>query len=280
MGELEDFNPPQQKDNVLEGCLWPDPDPSILSSSTASCESPDATSTGVWVDDVSRQSTTKVDRIVFPRTEGEVKDLLQIALREKKRVAIRGTKHSMGGHSVCSDAVLFDTKYLARLDYNPETNYASVGPGCQWSDVIRFLNTFGKSPRTMQSYCSFSVGGTLAVNAHGITSDSALIEDVVSFRLVRYDFNEANQTVEVETVVCQRPEPHQLTSSDPHACSALSKEKELFRLAIGGYGMFGIVTEITLRVSDNVPLILDSMLLTHVTTGGPMLCLPTVMSQA
>lgn len=34
--------------------------------------------------------------------------------------------------------------------------------GAQWTDLIRYLNDFGLSPRTMQSYSSFSVGGTLA----------------------------------------------------------------------------------------------------------------------
>ena len=49
--------------------------------------------------------------------------------------------------------------------------------------VLDQVNTHGKSPRTMQSYCSFSVGGTLAVNAHGITTDYCFAESVLEFRL-------------------------------------------------------------------------------------------------
>jgi SAM-dependent methyltransferase len=40
-----------------------------------------------------------------------------------------------------------------------------------------------------------------------------------------------------------------------------SVESELFRSAIGGYGLFGIMTEVTLKVVDNVHLELDSMIL-------------------
>jgi FAD/FMN-containing dehydrogenase len=32
-------------------------------------------------------------------------------------------------------------------------------PGATWGDLIEFLNPYGYSPKTMQSYCSFSVGG-------------------------------------------------------------------------------------------------------------------------
>lgn len=34
---------------------------------------------------------------------------------------------------------------------------------------------------------------------------------------------------------------------------------ELFSLALGGYGLFGVITEVTMKVSDNVPLVMDSL---------------------
>jgi hypothetical protein len=154
-----------------------------------------------------------------------VETILKQALLDHKRVSIRGTQHSMGGHSLCRDAIVMDTKYLAHMEYNNNNNNdddaddgnnggttsssptVTVGAGCRWSDVIRFLNPYSKSPATMQSYCSFSVGGTVAVNAHGITTDTPLAADVVAFRLVRYvwDENEQQQQVKVETIVCQPP---------------------------------------------------------------------------
>ena len=41
----------------------------------------------------------------------------------------------------------------------------------------------------------------------------------------------------------------------------------LFSLALGGYGLFGVITEVTLKVSDNVPLVMDSLQLSLATSS-------------
>jgi FAD/FMN-containing dehydrogenase len=75
---------------------------------------------------------------------------------------------------------------------------------------------------TRQSYSTFSVGGTISVNAHGITSDHCLAESVVHFTIILANGQEK---------LCSRD------SVDETA-------KELFLCAIGGYGLFGIITEV------------------------------------
>ena len=89
----------------------------------------------------------------------------------------------------------------------------------------------------MQSYCSFSVGGTLAVNAHGITTDYCFAESVVSLRLA---------TASGEVLVCSRD-------------AADDRCRELFSLVLGGYGLFGVIVEVTLKTSENTCLEMDSM---------------------
>jgi hypothetical protein len=113
----------------------------------------------------------------------------------------------------------------------------------------------------MQSYASFSVGGTVAVNAHGITSDTPLSADVVQFQLARYvrrkqgddtgdgDGDDSNICVRIDE--CSPP-------ADPMTASKCESE-ELFGLVLGGYGLFGIVTQVTLKVADNAELVMDSM---------------------
>eukprot|EP00555_Chaetoceros_dichaeta_P012909 CAMPEP_0198262548 /NCGR_PEP_ID=MMETSP1447-20131203/11043_1 /TAXON_ID=420782 /ORGANISM="Chaetoceros dichaeta, Strain CCMP1751" /LENGTH=203 /DNA_ID=CAMNT_0043950825 /DNA_START=458 /DNA_END=1065 /DNA_ORIENTATION=- len=101
----------------------------------------------------------------------------------------------------------------------------------------------------MQSYCTFSVGGTLAVNAHGITTDYCFAESVLEFRLAR-----VNSNGKAEVVTCCRPEPGETTRNDE-----FSLGNELFGLVLGGYGMFGVITEVVLKIEDNVHLELDSM---------------------
>ena len=211
-----------------------------------------------YLNDVSRMSCfpdgTPVSRIFHPRCEADVVNILQSAHHARKQVGIRGTKHSMGGHSICHLGWEIDTKYLRHIKYDKYDSLYNrcvvrCGPGCQWADLIKSLNYFGKSPRTMQSYCTFSVGGTLAVNAHGITTDYCFAESVLEFRLAR-----VNSNGKAEVVTCCRPEPGETTRNDE-----FSLGNELFGLVLGGYGMFGVITEVVLKVEDNVHLELDSM---------------------
>lgn len=72
----------------------------------------------------------------------------------------------------------------------------------------------------------------MGCNAHGITNDFTLAECIVSFRLVLQDGR---------VVCCSR--------------DAESEEaRELFGLVIGGYGLFGVVSEIRLKVDHNAQL--------------------------
>ena len=78
----------------------------------------------------------------------------------------------------------------------------------------------------MQSNNDFSVGGSLSVNCHGWEPDAAPISStVVSFRLV---------TADGRIVTCSRTE-----------------NADLFGLALGGYGLFGVILDARLRVVPN-----------------------------
>lgn len=108
----------------------------------------------------------------------------------------------------------------------------------------------GKSPRTMQSYCSISVGDNLAVNAHVISTDYCFAESVLEFRIVRL-----TSKAEAEVIVC-RPKPiKDNADSDNLKClkgqEQSSLENDLFGFALGGYSHFGVITEEVLKVEDN-----------------------------
>jgi FAD/FMN-containing dehydrogenase len=81
----------------------------------------------------------------------------------------------------------------------------------------------------MQAFSSFSIGGSVSVNGHGWQKDSPPIAaSIVSFTLMIENG---------EIIKCSRQE-HQ----------------ELFKLVIGGYGLFGIILDIKLKVVDNEAL--------------------------
>jgi FAD/FMN-containing dehydrogenase len=88
------------------------------------------------------------------------------------------------------------------------------------------LDPIGFSPAVTQSNHDFSVGGTLSVNAHGWPVPFGPFGTTIRrFRVMLADGS---------VVVC----------SD-------SENSELFRLAIGGYGLFGIVIDAELRMVEN-----------------------------
>jgi decaprenylphospho-beta-D-ribofuranose 2-oxidase len=80
--------------------------------------------------------------------------------------------------------------------------------------------------KVMQSSNIFTVGGTLSANAHGRDLDLMQVVDVVErFRLLLAD----GSIVEVSR----------------------EQNPELFSLVIGGYGMYGVILDVTLRVTGD-----------------------------
>jgi uncharacterized LabA/DUF88 family protein len=130
-------------------------------------------------DDVSRFNKTNVDRIFCVRNVEDIKEVVRLAKRHGKQISIAGQRHTMGAHTITPGGYLIDTKFLNKVRYDHDTGHAIVEPGATWGHMIKYLNDLGLSPRTMQSYCSFSIGGTIAVNAHGITTDYGMYESVV-----------------------------------------------------------------------------------------------------
>ena len=105
----------------------------------------------------------------------------------------------------------------------------TVQPGITWAEILEAINPFGLSVAVMQSFCDFSVGGTIGVNAHG-----------QDFR-----FAPIAQTIDSMVIVDAQGSIKKLSRSE---------NNELFSLVIGGYGLFGVIVEVTLHLVDNVML--------------------------
>ena len=106
-------------------------------------------------------------------------------------------------------------------------NILTVGSGAVWADILPYLDAHGRSVAVMQSNNSFTVGGSLSVNCHGWQAGNGpFVTTVESFRLM---------TADGEVRTCSRGE-----------------NAELFGLVAGGYGLFGVVLDVRLRVVPNV----------------------------
>ena len=187
---------------------------------------------GILVNDVHSQlNSTRVFRIATPTSIDSVRTLLASARREKRPVCIAGGRHAMGGQQFCADALLLDIRKLNRvLSFDQERGLLEVESGMQWPEMLAFLQS---SQRGLDKAWAFAqkqtgadrltIGGSLSANIHGRgLAMPPFIHDVESFKLVNSRGSLLN---------CSREE-----------------NPDLFRLAIGGYGLFGFIYSATLRL--------------------------------
>jgi FAD/FMN-containing dehydrogenase len=182
-------------------------------------------------DDASRLNETSVAKIwKIPDDESaaekQLAELLEYARTNHLKISIAGARHSMGGHTIYPGGIAIDVLPFNRMELDETNLILRVQAGARWHDVIEFLNKRGFSVKVMQSNDDFSIGGSLSVNCHGWQFDSPPIDSTVeSFRLM-------------------------LASGQIVRCSR-TENSELFSLVLGGYGLFGIVLDVDLRVAPN-----------------------------
>ncbi|HZZ73618.1 MAG TPA: FAD-binding oxidoreductase [Pirellulales bacterium] len=182
------------------------------------------------VDDASRLNATRMAEVWdLPADEAAaeagLRQILVEAARRKRPVSIAGARHSMGGQTIAPDGVQINMLTHARMSL-AAPRVLHVQTGALWSQVIAFLEPLGLSPLIMQSNCDFSVGGSLSVNCHGWQFDQPPIAaSVRSFHIMLADGTVRN---------CSR-----------------SENEELFQAALGGYGLFGVLLDADLQVTDN-----------------------------
>jgi len=160
------------------------------------------------------------------RARQQLSDLVLRATKENLKISISGAKHSMGGHTLYPGGITLDMLPFNQMSLNEQTSVLTVGAGARWSEIIPYLDQRGFAVKVMQSNNDFSVGGSISVNCHGWEPDSPPIASTVdSFHLV---------TADGKIVHCSRTE-----------------NPELFSLALGGYGLFGIILDVDLHVAPN-----------------------------
>jgi FAD/FMN-containing dehydrogenase len=186
------------------------------------------------LNDASRLSPTPVAKhITIAKAETNelialIRAELKEAAAEHRPVAASVARHSMGGQSLPRDgtAISFDGGPL-EMDTTAKTYRTSAAN--RWWDVIRILDARGFSPAVMQSNSDFGVGSTFCVNAHGWPVPHGPFGSTVkAIRMVLADGT---------LVQCSRTE-----------------NAELFSLAMGGYGLFGIIVDLDIEMMPNLLL--------------------------
>jgi len=180
----------------------------------------------------SKLNPTRVAKVLHPSSEEEVIAAIRHAVDKNLPVSICGARHAMGGQQFGADTLLLDISGLTQLHrVDDQRGLVEVGAGIMWQELIEGLNMqqAGRdlvwSIRQKQTGADdLTIGGSLAANAHGRGLQlRPLIDDVEAFTLIDGDGRR-------------------------HRCSR-SENQERFSLAIGGYGCFGVMTSVLLRLT-------------------------------
>ena len=180
------------------------------------------------MNDVSRLVPIKVKEIVQGQETEHIKQTLLEAKKKNMKISIAGKQHSQGGHTYYKDAVVLDmTTFNKVIKVLPDEKLVTVQSGATWADVQEAINPYGLSIKTMQAPNIFTIGGSMSVNVHGRDIRfGPLIDSIRSFRLMN---------AEGEIIHVSRTE-----------------NEELFRLVNGGYGLFGVILEVDIELTDDV----------------------------
>jgi len=186
---------------------------------------------GVVLNDASELSSTRVESHLSFTKESQttVVEQLRSAIAEARAAGrpfiASAARHSMGGQSLAKNGTVatFDQEWL---EPDAASRAYRVAAGARWSTIIAKLDAIGFSPAVMQSNNDFGVASTYSVNAHGWP----------------VPFSGCGSTVRSLMMV--------LSDGSAVRCSR-TENAELFRYAMGGYGLFGAITELELDMVPN-----------------------------
>lgn len=180
----------------------------------------------------SQLNRTAVTRVETPSTPREVGILLNKARSAGESICVAGALHSMGGQQFLTNGISLSSEYLnviGPLDKRSKT--VTVQSGARWPSLVRWLASEqrGNSQRLtiiqkQTGADELSLGGALSSNIHSrVLGRKPIVEDIESFYITTSDGNRLK---------CSREE-----------------NIDLFQCAIGGYGLFGVVDSINLKLT-------------------------------
>jgi FAD/FMN-containing dehydrogenase len=186
----------------------------------------------IWVNDVHSQlNRTRVRELLRPHTRDELAEIVRSASRKDLPISVSGYRHSMGGQQFATDSICIDARELSRvISFDRERGLLEAEAGIQWPKLIRaYLDAEAGDTKQwgiaqkQTGADTFTLGGSVSSNVHGRgLRMKPLISNIESFTMINADG---------KTIRCSREE-----------------NTELFRLAIGGYGLFGLIGTVTLRL--------------------------------
>ena len=158
--------------------------------------------------------------IHYPDSTEEIAGIFDLARQTRRQVAFRGYGYSFDTQGLDSGILISLTRF-ASIVVDPDARQARVGAGATWGNILAATEAHGLIPAVMVSTSFASAGGTLSACCMSRFSPTAGKEGkwIAGFTIV---------TPDGQVRQCSRTE-----------------HTDLFYAAIGGFGYFGAVVEIT-----------------------------------
>lgn len=160
-----------------------------------------------------------------PTTLDGILSVFETARRHGRTVFLRGAGRSYGDASLLAENLCLDCTRMNRiLDWDPVTGQITVEPGVTIGDIWRYTLGDGWWPPVVSGTMTVTMGGALAMNIHGKNNwkSGPIGEHVLQFEML-------------------------LPAGEIINCSPKENE-EIFYSAIGGFGMLGCFTRITMQM--------------------------------
>lgn len=186
----------------------------------------------VYENDVhAKISRTHVRQVIKIRSLQELTRTVEQCRRNGWKISIAGGRHSLGRQPFATNGVVLDLRAFNKVkSIDVSKGVLCLEGGCRWTDIRKYLHekkqTEARQWEIHQKQTgadSISIAGSIAVNAHGNGLQCGPISsDILWLKVVTQDGSE---------VFCDR-----------------KINSELFSLVIGGFGLFGVISEIGLQL--------------------------------
>lgn len=179
-----------------------------------------------FINDASKLNSVHASDYRKITKKSDIKEAIEQAKNEQKKISMSGARHSMGGQNLGEQIHLDMLGYDKVIDYSEQDNTVTVQSGIIWKQLQEYLGTKGRAVRVMQDSNIFTVGGSMGTNVHGKdVRYGQLVESINWFDIIQANGRE----VRVDR----------------------QSNKELFSAVIGGFGGFGVITEVNLKTDPN-----------------------------
>jgi decaprenylphospho-beta-D-ribofuranose 2-oxidase len=168
-------------------------------------------------------------QVCEPSTREELRAIFAAAREEGRRVTLRAGGHAFDEQALGDDVVVAMTKFRGVEDEGDDS--ITVGAGTTWGEIVEHLQQQGKAPFVTVTTAHATAGGTLASDCLSRCSPVCGKE---GRHVLRFD------------LMTPDGEVHQCTP--PGSDGPPSRDEQLFRGAVGGFGYLGAILSITYRV--------------------------------